>query len=102
MAHLADITATVTAEEAGERSISTLLYGISTKIRDLKNDPSALDALAGELQSKAGELNVAIAANPAAAPKEAPASAKTAPARDAPMKSSHDDSHAHTHTSKRT
>ncbi len=55
-------------------SAVTLLVGLSSQIRDLKDDPAALAALADDLDASNAELAAAIAANtPAAEPAPEPA-----------------------------
>lgn len=44
-------------------SAVALINGLAQQIRDLATDPAALNALADSLDSKAGELAAAVAAN---------------------------------------
>jgi cell division FtsZ-interacting protein ZapD len=44
-------------------SAITLIGGLAAQIRDLKTDPAALEALAAELDAKAGQLAAAVSAN---------------------------------------
>lgn len=54
-------------------SAITLINGLAQQIRDLKDDPAALAALAASLDEKAGALSAAVAANtPAEPPAEPP------------------------------
>ncbi len=44
-------------------SAIVLIGGLAAQIRDLKTDPEALEALAAELDAKAGQLAAAVTAN---------------------------------------
>ena len=67
-AQLDTITAQVATTEDVEDSATQLLNGLSALILSLKDDPVAIAALAGRLQSSAADLAAAVVANtPAAA-----------------------------------
>jgi TolA-binding protein len=52
------------AEMSGTvQSAVTLIRSLSSQIRDLKDDPAALEALAQELDASAGDLGAAVAEN---------------------------------------
>lgn len=53
-------------------SASTLITGLAQQIRDLKDDPAALEALATELDSGANALAAAVAENTVAEEEEPP------------------------------
>ncbi len=53
-------------------SAIVLINGLSAQIVALKDDPAALEALAAQLDAKAGELAAAVTANTEAPPVENP------------------------------
>ncbi len=62
-AALDKITAEVTETKGIIQSAVTLINGLAGQIRDLKDDPAALDALADSLDSDSKALADAVAAN---------------------------------------
>jgi TolA-binding protein len=60
------------AESTGvAQSLRTLVTGLAQQIRDLKDDPAALEALANELDADQ-KLSEAVMANPSGGPAPAP------------------------------
>ncbi len=68
MATLADLQASVTAEDTVIDSAMTLLTGLSAQIAALTPDQAAIDALAADVGAKTTALAAAVAANTPAAP----------------------------------
>jgi hypothetical protein len=66
-AELETIKAQVATTEDVEDSATQLLNSLSTLILSLKDDPAAIAALAGRLQSSAADLAAAVVANTPAA-----------------------------------
>lgn len=69
---LTKITNEVTETKGIIQSAVTLIEGLAGQIRDLKDDPAALDALADSLDSDSSALAAAVAANTPAAPDAPP------------------------------
>ena len=67
-AALDKITAEVTETKGIIQSAVTLIEGLAQQIRDLKDDPAALDALADSLDTDSKALADAVAANSPAPP----------------------------------
>ncbi len=67
-AALDKITAEVTETKGIIQSAVTLINGLAQQIRDLKDDPAALNALADSLDSDSKALADAVAANSPAEP----------------------------------
>lgn len=66
---LANLQAKVEQNNSVIDSAVTLLNGLSQQLRDIKDDPAAIQALADQLDSKDTELATAITTNtPAATP----------------------------------
>lgn len=69
-AELDRVTAEVTETGTAIDSAIVLIEGLAAQIRDLADDPAALNALADELDSKSNALASAVAANTPATPGE--------------------------------
>jgi len=63
MAHIEALTAQVTANTEVEASAVILINGLAAKLLEFANDPAAIIALAGQLQTSANALAAAVAAN---------------------------------------
>lgn len=68
MATLADLQASVTAEDTVIDSAMALLTGLAAQIAALAPNQAAIDALAADVTSKTAALSQAVAANTPAAP----------------------------------
>lgn len=62
-AQLDKLTTEVAETKTVAASAVTLIEGLAQQIRDLKDDPIALEALAAELDSTTNALAAAVAAN---------------------------------------
>lgn len=62
-AQLDRLTAEVSETRAAAASIITLVHGLAEQIRELKEDPAALEALANELDAAQSEIAAAVTAN---------------------------------------
>jgi hypothetical protein len=60
---LDELKAKVDAEETVEQSAITLLQGLSAQLKDAKNDPAKIQAIADEIDSDSANLAAAVAAN---------------------------------------
>lgn len=80
-ASLDRITREVSESRQATESVLTLVSGLSDQIRDLKDDPAALEQLADDLDAQQGEIASAVTAN---TPAEAPAPAETGAGETAP------------------
>lgn len=60
---LDDLTAAVTKQTTVVGSAVTLIQSLAQQIIDAKNDPVAIEALAGQLNSSADALAAAVTAN---------------------------------------
>lgn len=69
-AQLDRLAAEVTETKTVAQSAIALLNGLAQQIRDLKEDPAALEALADELDSTQADLAAAVTANTPAEPTE--------------------------------
>lgn len=58
------LTVEVTEMATVVDSAILLIQGLAARLEDIADDPAAILALANELDSKAGELAAAVAANP--------------------------------------
>jgi hypothetical protein len=65
---LSELKAQVDANVALEQSAVTLITGLSAQLKEIADDPAAIQALADELSSEATALSAAIVANTPAAP----------------------------------
>ena len=63
MAHIEALTAQVAANTEVEASAVILINGLAAKLLEFANDPAAIIALAGQLQTSANALAAAVAAN---------------------------------------
>lgn len=72
------LKADVQASELVTESAITLLGGLSQQIRDLKDDPAALAALADEIEASTSSLASAVTANTVASSEPPPAPAPVA------------------------
>ncbi len=70
-AALTKITNEVSETKGIIQSAVTLINGLAGQIRDLKDDPAALDALADSLDADSSALAAAVAANTPAEPAPA-------------------------------
>lgn len=68
---LSELKAQVDANVAIEQSAVTLITGLSAQLKEIADDPAAIQALADELSSEATALSAAIVANTPAAPAPA-------------------------------
>jgi len=66
------LTAAVARNTSVDESAIALLNGLAQQIRDLKDDPAALEALATELEAKNSALSDAVTANTPAVEPPAP------------------------------
>ena len=67
------LTAEVAETRTAVNSVITLVAGLAQQIRDLKEDPAALEALANELDAAQAEIAAAVTENtPAEPPAEPP------------------------------
>lgn len=57
------ITAEVSETRTAVNSVITLVTGLAQQIRDLKEDPAALEALANELDAAQAEIAAAVTEN---------------------------------------
>lgn len=69
-AALDKLTAEVAEMSSAVDSALSLIAGLAQQIRDLKDDPAKLEALAAELDAKQQEIASAVAANTPAGPTE--------------------------------
>jgi chromosome segregation ATPase len=67
-AALDKLTAKVTETTSVMQSAVTLIAGLADQIRQLKDEPVKLEALAAELDTKRAELAAAVSANTPATP----------------------------------
>src|SRR5438477_7628779 len=72
MATLADLQATVTAEDTVIDSAVALIQGLADQIAALQPNQAAIDALAADIQAKSQSLADSVAANTPAAPPATP------------------------------
>lgn len=70
-AQLDTLTNEVAETKTVVQSAVTLIEGLAQQIRDLKDDPAALEALAAELDSTTNALAAAVTANTPAEPPPA-------------------------------
>lgn len=82
-AALDKLTTEVAEANAVMTSAAALITGLAAQIRDLKNDPVALEALAAELDSGSNALAAAVAENTVAENEEP--SDETPPAEEPPV-----------------
>jgi chromosome segregation ATPase len=71
------LTAEVSESREATNSVLTLVAGLADQIRDLKDDPAALEALADDLDAQQSEISAAVTANTPA--EEAPVEEEPAP-----------------------
>lgn len=68
-AELDRLTTEVTETKSSVESVITLVDGLAQQIRDLANDPAALNALADELDAQQARIAAAVTANTPAPPE---------------------------------
>lgn len=81
MASIQDVNAAVANETTVEKSVITLLQGISQQLRDAQasGDPAALDQVVSNINANTKALSDAVAANTPAAPAPQTTPAPAAP-----------------------
>ena len=73
-AQLDRLTASVASLKTVDESAAALLAGLAQQLRDAATDPTAINALADDIDADQAKLAAAVAANtPATAPAPAPA-----------------------------